>query len=100
MSTSQKLVRYDLTITVKVLTVNRARRLRKIPYTKSKFHHSFEDLKDNKILVASFVCSVLLPLPSNGLEPSDNCLAMQSCSSSSSGVFGDKQKLVELVKFR
>ena len=29
---------YDLTITVKLLTVNRAHRLRKIPYTKSKFH--------------------------------------------------------------
>ena len=29
---------YDLTLTVKLLTVNRAHRLRKIPYTKSKFH--------------------------------------------------------------
>ena len=29
---------YDHTITVKVLTFNRAHRLRKIPYTKSKFH--------------------------------------------------------------
>ena len=29
---------YDLTITVKLLTVNRAHRLRKILYTKSKFH--------------------------------------------------------------
>ena len=29
---------HDLTITVKLLTVNRAHRLRKILYTKSKFH--------------------------------------------------------------
>ena len=90
---------YDLTITVKLLTVNRAHRLRKIPYTKSKFHYSFEDLKDSKILATPLVCSVLSPL-SNGMERRDNCLAIQSCSSSSSAVFGDKQKLVELVKFR
>ena len=43
----------------------------------------------------SFRCQTLkfsLPL-SDGMEPIDNYLAMQSCSSSSSGLFRDKQKL-------
>ena len=43
----------------------------------------------------SFRCQTLKfshPL-SDGMEPRDNCLAMHSCSSSSSGVFYDKQKL-------
>ena len=34
---------------------------------------------------------------SDGMEPRDNCLAMQSCSSFSSGVFRDKQKLPFLL---
>ena len=58
------------------------------------FIHSFENLKNSKIWAASLVCSVL-----NGTELRDNCLAMQSCSSSSSSVFGDKQKQVELDQF-
>ena len=33
----------------------------------------------------------------NGMEPRDNCLAIQSCSSFSSGVFPDKQKLPFLL---
>ena len=80
---------YALTITVKLITVNQATGYVKYRTQSQSFIHSSEDLKNSKILAASLVCSVL-SLLSNGMEPRDNCLAMQSCSSSSSAVFGGK----------